>query len=47
MELYNPENSRHGPGTGAKQRRNAATFWLIVAIIALAVAVLATLVSYR
>jgi hypothetical protein len=47
MEPHNPENSRHGAGTGAKQKRDAATFWLIVAIISFAVAVLATLVSYR
>ena len=47
MEPHNPENARHGRGTGAKQRRNATTFWLIVAIIALAAAASATWLSYR
>jgi hypothetical protein len=47
MEPHNPENARHGPGSGAKQRRSAATFWLIVAIIALAAAVSATLIPYQ
>jgi hypothetical protein len=47
MEPHNPENSRHGPSAGAKQRRNATTFWLIVAVIALVAAVSAMLVSYR
>jgi hypothetical protein len=47
MKPHNPENSRYGPGTGAKQRRNATTFWLVVAISGLAASVLATLVSYQ
>jgi hypothetical protein len=47
MQPHNPENSRHGPGTGARQRRSATTFWLIVAIIAFAAAASATFLSYR
>jgi hypothetical protein len=47
MEPHNPENARHGPGSGAKQRRSATTLWLIVANIALTAAVSATLISYR
>jgi hypothetical protein len=47
MQPHNPENSRHGPSTGVRQRRSATTFWLIVAIIAFAAAASATFLSYR
>jgi hypothetical protein len=47
MEPHNPENSRHGLGTGTKQRRDATVFWLIIAATALAAAVSATIISYQ
>jgi hypothetical protein len=47
MEPHNPENSRNGPGTNANQRRNQTMFWLIITLVALAVAVSATLISYQ
>ena len=47
MEPHNPENSRSGPGTGAKQRRDQTVFWLAVALVSLAVAIVATVISYR
>ena len=46
MQPHNPENSRYGPGSNTQRRRNATTFWLIIAIVALAVAVSATLIDY-
>jgi hypothetical protein len=47
MEPHNPENSRNGPGTSANQRRNQTMFGLIITLVALAVAVSATLISYQ
>jgi hypothetical protein len=46
MQPHNPENSRHGPGSSTQRRRNVTTFWLIIAMVALVVAVSATLIDY-
>ena len=46
MQPHNPENSRHGLGSSNQRRRNATTFWLIIAMVALVVAVSATLIDY-